>query len=118
MNRAERRRLERAAAKGRPIVYAGDNIIATQTGHQYEARSRATLAPKQEGKHRFVAVGSWVLSDNAIKRAFDPDERKFLDAENLMLLSIGCFDCEQQFGTGEDGTITEASWCPGDPSTR
>jgi hypothetical protein len=48
-----------------------------------------------------------VLSDNWVKDANDPDVMKFLDNENLMQLSIGCWDCEQPLGV-----IQYGSRCP------
>ncbi len=102
MDRAARRRAERAKAKGRhqkpPVLIAGDGIAAASIGEQFEARPSADLPPKVEGKHRWVATGAWVISDVDAATAFDADRMKFLDNENLMVLGIGCWDCEQPLG--------------------
>jgi hypothetical protein len=108
VNRAERRRRERAGRKT-PVLIAGDGIVAASLGHRYEARPHAELPPKVAGKHRWVATGAWVLSDNAVEGAHDPDLMKFLDNENLMSLSLGCWDCERPLGV-----ITVDSFCPAD----
>lgn len=106
MNRQERRRQERAESK-RPTVIVGDGIIAAGLGQEYEAQPFAKLAPKVLGKHRWIATGAWVLSDAAVEKADDPDTMKFLDNENMMTLSVGCWDCEEPLGV-----ILPGSNCP------
>ena len=109
--RAERRRRARAEAKGKhrkpPVLIAGDGIAAASIGEQFEARPSADLPPKQPGKHRWIAAGSWVISDVDAAGAFDADQMKFLDNENLIYLGIGCWDCEEPLGK-----ITHDSRCP------
>lgn len=105
-NRGERRRQEREKRK-QPVLMVGDGIVAKSLGHQYEARPGAQLRPKVPGRHRWVATGAWVLSDDAAKKANDPDTMKFLDHENLMHLAIGCWDCERPLGE-----ISADSRCP------
>lgn len=106
MNRAERRRQERSHKKT-PVLIAGEGIVAAALGHKYEATGHRELPAKVPGKHRWVATGAWVLSDLAVEKAHDPDTMKFLDNENLMNLSIGCWDCEQPLGVVQPG-----SHCP------
>ena len=106
MNNARRRREARARSKPQ-VVIAGAGIIAAELDHRYEARPHAELPTKQPGKHRWIATGAWVLNELAVTHAQDPDTRKFLDNENLMDLSIGCWDCEQPLGV-----ITVDSVCP------
>ena len=86
---------QRSMREGRiPVVIAGDGIVAAELpGHTYEARPHAELPTKVPGQHRWIATGAWVMSDNAVSGAMDPDLLKFLDSENLMQLSIGCWDC-------------------------
>ena len=104
MNRAERRRRERAEAK-QPVIIAGDGIVATELpGHRYEARPHAELPPKVDGEHRWIATGAWVLSADLAAKANDPGTLKFLDHENLMHLSIGCWDCVEPLGAIEVGS--------------
>jgi hypothetical protein len=106
VNRAERRRHERAARRP-PVLIAGEGIVAAALGHRYEARPHAELAAKVPGRHRWIASGAWVLSDVAVEGAHDPDVMKFLDNENLMHIGIGC--CERPLGA-----ITVDSVCPAD----
>jgi hypothetical protein len=106
MNRAERRRRDRERAKT-PVLIAGDGIIAGALGHKYEARPHAQLPDKVTGNHRWVATGAWVLSPEAVAGVDDPETLKFLDNENLMNLSIGCWDCERPLGD-----IAVGSECP------
>jgi hypothetical protein len=109
-NRAERRRQEPSHEK-EPVLIVGDNIVAATLGHRYEARPHAELPPKETGKHRWIASGAWVLSDAMVAGAQDPDMYKLLDNENLMHLTIGCWDCERPLGI-----IGPGSRCLGDPS--
>lgn len=109
MNRSERRRQERAARKT-PVLIAGEGIVAASLGQKFEARPSADLPEKVPGKHRWVATGAWVLRDIDAEKAYDADTMKFLDNENLMNLSIGCWDCERPLGTAP-GAITANSRC-------
>jgi len=105
MNRAERRRQERQAARRRDtVLIAGEGIVAASLGMKYEATGHAQLPAKVPGKHRWVATGAWVLRDLDVERAHDPDTMKYLDNENLMNLSIGCWDCEKPLGAIEPGS--------------
>jgi hypothetical protein len=112
VNRQQRRAHDKAHKKT-PVLVAGDGIIAAAMGQKYEARPAAELAPKRPGVHRWIATGAWVLSDDAVIAAHDADTLKFLDNENLMALSIGCWDCEAPLGAIQPG-----STCPskGDPN--
>lgn len=110
VNRAERRRQARAHGKT-PVLIAGEGIIAASLGQSFEARPSATLPDKQPGVHRWVATGAWVLRDIDVEKSADADHMKFLDNENLMALSLGCWDCEQPMGAIEYG-----SHCPADGS--
>lgn len=97
MNRAERRRRQRSGGKT-PVLIAGEGIVASTLGQSFEARPSAQLPDKEPGRHRWVATGAWVLRDLDVERAYDADTMKYLDNENLMNLSIGCWDCEQPLG--------------------
>lgn len=109
MNRAERRRQQRAEARNKPpVLVAGDGVVAAALGQSFEARPAAKLRPKVAGQHRWVATGAWVLRDIDAANAMDPDIPKLLDNENLMHLSIGCWDCEQPIGVIQPGSVCPA----------
>lgn len=112
MNRAERRR---QARRRTPVIIAGANIVAGELpGHTYEARPRAELGPKIPGEHRWIAAASWRVSVELVEAATDADRLKYLDSENLLHLSLGCWDCEKPLGEIQPG-----SKCPaGDEWTR
>lgn len=97
MDRAERRRRERAAQKGheqkQPVI-VGEGIVAQGLGSQYEARPMAQLPEKQRGVHRWIAAASYVVTPQMARDAMDEAIPKFLDNENLFYLGIGCWDCE------------------------
>jgi len=105
-DRAERRRQEREDRR-RAAIIVGDGIVATGIGHRYEAIPRAQLPDKEPGKHRWFAVASYVVTPETAATAFDPEKIKFLDQENLFMLAVGCWDCEEQLGT-----IEADSRCP------
>lgn len=90
------------------------NAQATSTGIYVEAKPMAKLPPKIEGKHRWIATGAWILSDEHIANAFDADADKYLDHENMMHIGFGCWDCEQPLGD-RPGMITATSTCKARP---
>lgn len=77
-------------------------MVAASLGHQYEGRPSADLPPKEPGRHRFVASGVWVLRTYGAEEINDPDTMKFLDNENLMMLAVWCWDCEEPVVEGFD----------------
>jgi hypothetical protein len=109
--RRQRRAAERADAKTRrrqPVIIAGDNIVARALpGEVYEAKPHAELPAKVPGQHRWICAASWVVPVGVVENAYDPDVIKLMDHENLMSLSLGCWDCEQPLGA-----ITPGSTCP------
>jgi hypothetical protein len=107
VNRAQRRRQSRAHAKPQVLI-AGDGIVATALGQKYEARPAAQLPAKVAGQHRWVATGAWVLRSIDVEKAMDADTMKLLDNENLMHLSIGCWDCEEPLGAIQYGSVCPA----------
>lgn len=115
MNRAERRRQERAAAKNsarkQPVI-VGQGIVATELpGHRFEAKPMKPLPPKEPGKHRWIAIASYVVSDVQARDAMAVDIPKFLDHESMFDIGIGCWDCEEPLpAVGAD------SVCPAEAS--
>ena len=55
------------------------------------------LPEKKKGRHRFIAMASFILSDEAAYGAYGGSDMDapILDGENLWDLSVGCIDCEQ-----------------------
>jgi hypothetical protein len=94
MDRAERRRQERAERKG-AVLIAGDGVVAQSVGQVFEAVPHIELPDKRPGKHRWIASACYVVADSAIEGTLDPDTPSFLDQENLFFLGVGCWDCEQ-----------------------
>lgn len=108
MNRAERRRHERTAHK-QPIIIAGDGVIAAElSGSRFEAKPHAQLPTKVHGEHRWIATVAYVLTPEAAAAGRSVDTIKYLDHENLMALSIGCWDCELPLGEIEVDSICSA----------
>ena len=103
--RAKRRRAERDA---RRQIIVGEGIIATTVpGETYVANPQAELPAKVPGQHRWIATAGYVLDMNQVYATRDPDMPKFLDEENLFMISVGCYDCEQPIGV-----IEPDSHCP------
>ena len=98
MNRAERRRNERAARRHRPVII-GEGMVAASIGETFSADVErvAELPPKREGQHRWVAAASYVL-DMPDRLIGDEGTRKLLGPERLMYLGVGCWDCERAWG--------------------
>jgi hypothetical protein len=114
--RRERRAAERADAKAQrrqPVIIAGEGIVAAEIpGHRYEAKAHAELPAKQPGVHRWICTAAWVLADADVAGAFDPDRLKLMDHENLMALTLRCWDCEQPLGAIEVGSRCPAEAGP------
>lgn len=102
MGRASRHKRERR----QPVIIAGDGIVARSLGQAYEAKPHAKLPAKRPGEHRWVAMGTWVVTN--VTGMLDPDQMKLLDHENLMGLGLGCWDCEQPLGQIEPGSLCPA----------
>lgn len=106
--RKQRRAQARAAAKAErrgPTVFMGDHMIASEIpGFTYEAKPRAELPPKIPGKHRWIVTAAWILSEESVEHAFDPEHIKHMDSENMLEIGIGCWDCEQPLGLIEYGS--------------
>lgn len=115
MDRAERRRNERAERKAAtrkiPAVIVGGNMVAAELGHQFAAR-RGDLPEKVPGKHRWVATAAYSLPQEMAEAADDESKIKLLDHENMIDLAIGCWDCEKVLGS----QIAPDSVCEADGS--
>ena len=107
--RAQRRDREKIPAR---VVIAGEGINAVPLGQTFEMVQERPLPPKRLGEHRWIATAGFILSDEAVSGAYDKDQLKFLDQENIFTLSVGCWDCEQPIGDPAKGGITYGSRCP------
>lgn len=103
MNRAERRRQEKidrrrhlsARRAGQVIDQSGPGrVIDGGILQEYQGAKGDKMSPKVPGRHRWIATAMYAMSDTAAAHAFD-DTPKFMDAENLVMVAMGCFDCEQ-----------------------
>lgn len=106
MNRAERRRRQRA---GLPVP----TPVVTETG-QYDQGAMAELPPKRKGRHRWIALVGYVVTEDAVlneqrTQADGVMRPNYLDHENRFSFHLGCWDCEQQFPEIRAGTR-----CPAD----
>lgn len=94
------------------VVIAGEGIVAAPLEQRFEAVERRDLPPKRLGEHRWIATAAFFLSDEFVSGAYDKNQLKFLDQENMFSLAIGCWDCEQPLGDPAKGGITYGSRCP------
>jgi hypothetical protein len=122
MNRAERRRAARRAAReGSAQMEAaaerGERPISffTDTGQYDVAAANAELPSKVPGQHRWVATAGYTMTDAEVvhERRFQSGEvttRTMLDADRRFVFAIGCYDCEEPFPIIQPGSV-----CPGTP---
>lgn len=103
MNRAERRRQARAQLRdlaARPDV---DKIAGVWTElDQHDIGAQGVLPEKIPGKHRWMAMAAYVLTDAMVRneqahQAGEGGPMTILDHETRFEFSIGCWDCEQPF---------------------
>lgn len=116
MNRAERRRRAREQRKVGPSRIVTDQGVWRGTG-EYEPADRGVgeLPDRVPGEHRWIATAGFHVTEEAVRRAHtgDPADFTYLDHENLFVLGLACYDCEQPLGVIQPG-----SRCPGDPAER
>ena len=101
MNREERRRqAHKARREARrnptPVILAGDGMVAAELpGHTFEAKPSASLPPKVPGRHRWIAMVTYVIPEAfAADDLMDERVPKFLDSAHVHYLALGCWDCE------------------------
>lgn len=98
-SRAERRRRERAQAKGRPVVG-----VFTEAGQYESASAHGRLPTKVPGQHRWIAAAAYVLTDEMVNLSEQEDGAVHLDHETRFSFSIGCYDCELPYPDVRPGT--------------
>jgi hypothetical protein len=81
----------------------GKIVMGEIPGLGYEARFR-DLPKKEPGKHRWVAIVTFSVSEENARTAFDASVPKHLDSENMLHMGIGCYDCEEPLGSIEAGS--------------
>lgn len=78
----------------------------------YDQAALGQLPPKAVGKHRWVALASYVLTEAEVRSetasreggAFKPT---LLDNRNRWAFSIGCVDCGQQYPDVTPDTVCQ-----------
>lgn len=98
MSRAERRRQERARAKGRTINVPDGTLVRAQvltgTGQVEEVTNYRELPAKRPGHHRWVVAIAHVLGDEQAEAWQEGGGQVLLDPSSVLSASLGCFDCE------------------------
>jgi hypothetical protein len=113
-NRAERRAAgvtSRSRPRRSPPIVARDTDGQTsgaELGAQFEGSTLAKMPGKRHGKHRWVAVASYVFSDEDVAVSDAPGSLAMLDSTRMIHLALGCWDCGRSKGQAEPG-----SFCPG-----
>lgn len=104
--RAERRRRQRAAAKG---------ILFTDTGSRERAYVGPSRVAETPGVHQWRLIVTYRVPDRLLDDAVAgvKDSDVLFDHENRLDTFLGCFVCAQQL------TATNArSVCPGEPGDQ
>jgi len=65
--------------------------------HKFTPQSFTQIPEKKRGRHRFIAIASYVVSHESAAKSVSGEEQMILDQENLWDLSIGCIDCERPY---------------------
>lgn len=99
MNRAERRRQERA---GKPIG------LITETGlYETGDTQNQPLPTKVPGKHRWILTTAYTIPEERLAAAFEGTDTYF-DHENRLMLGVGCWDCELPYPEIRPGSVCPA----------
>lgn len=73
------------------VVTATGNVVDTETIQMRD------LPPKRWRVHRWVAIASFILSDEQAEASRHPGGKAAMDGSNLWSLSVGCIDCEKTY---------------------
>lgn len=115
MNRAERRRREREKVKKGPAAQVTDFGFGAigemvNTGEYEQAISAiAQLPDKEPGKHRWVLLCSYTVTEAAVRSEMSDGGPTYFDHENRFGTSLGCIDCEEQYPLIDPDTVCPAS---------
>lgn len=75
-------------------------FTARNTGMQFDAgKNLKGFAPKVPGKHRWIMMVSYNVTDENLRRAFIDREESHLDMENIADMGAACIDCEEIWPT-------------------
>lgn len=73
---------------------------------------RRKLPQKQPGKHRWVVVASYTISEEQAEAAFIPGNRVMMDGSNLFHMGVGCYDCEGEYQYVKGQRCATPAWEP------
>lgn len=76
--------------------------IVTSLGRIYAPEGKRALPRKQPLRHRWIAVTSFILSEEQAEGMYSDNSRVILDGTNLWDLSVGCIDCEEIYPDAKD----------------
>lgn len=69
------------------------------------------LPPKQGTQHRWVAIATFTVTDDNMAASFAGDDG-ILDHENLVNVTFGCIDCEEQYLSPRNAACSAPAWQP------
>lgn len=97
MNRRQRRADARKTPRVDRGVHVGPRIVEDVPG-KYDQGAQGRLAAKIPGKHRWMILAAYAVSEDSVWAEVNGDGgATYLDHETRFSLSLGCWDCEQQF---------------------
>ncbi len=77
---------------------------------EFAPKPATTFAAKPPGRHRWMALATYVLSDEEARMAHE-GVPVLLDQPHLAAFHVGCLDCEQEYGEA----VTKRCGSPGFP---
>lgn len=79
----------------------------------FDSGGKAEPPEKKPGQHRWIALASYVLSDEQAAAATDNTDTVLLDHENRMMTALSCIDCEMPYEAVRDQPCeAEDEWAP------
>lgn len=92
---------------GYQVLGKGHQALSGKGAEHLEEKS---ITARGKMEHIWIAIPTYIISDESLRKI--TTDQLILDSENLIQISVGCFNCELQFQPRLLGTV-----CKGEPLT-
>lgn len=96
MNRSERRRAARKGSRA-TVLDSETGYGVAGLGRTHRSTPMAELPDRVPGRHRWVAVAGYVLTDDQARLGAEGATQVVLSPNMLYVFGISCIDCERPY---------------------